>query len=188
MDKNIVQDVLRGNTEKFSLLIDKYYNELFVFVHNQVNDIHETEDILQEIFMKLFAKLNKYNATKSSFRTWMYRVSYHHCMDYHRKKKLYTVSDYNLNLLSSNEDVIANIMKQEDMGYVFTVMSKVLSKKQYSIMMLQFFSPLSTKEIGETLGVSQKTVQNYIGISIKKIRNEMEVRKNGTIQESTYVE
>ena len=178
MDKNIIHNVLKGNTEEFSLLIDKYYNELFVFVHNQVSDIHETEDLLQEIFMKLYTKLNKYNPNKSSFRTWMYRVSYHHCMDYHRKKKVYTVKDYDLTLLSSNEDVIEELLKKEEMSHIFSIMEKVLSKRQYSIIMLHFFSSLSTKEIGETLGISQKTVQNYMLLSINKIKKEVEVQKN----------
>ena len=174
MDNKIIQEVLNGNTEKLSILIDKYYNELFVFVHNQVNNIPTTEDLLQEIFMKIHQKLHKFNPKKASFRTWMYRVSLNHCLDFHRKKKIYTISDFNIDTLASNhEDVLQDMINNDDVKEVITVMSKILSSRQYRVIMLKFFSNLSIDEIANSMNITPKTIRNIVSLSIKKIKDEM---------------
>ncbi len=176
MDNQIIQDILSGNTEKMSILIDKYYNELFVFVHNQVNNISTTEDLLQEIFMKIHQKLNKYNPEKASFRTWIYRVSLNHCLDYHRKKKIYTISDYNLDIIKSNsKDVLQEMITKDDVSQIITVMKRILNNKQYKVLILKFFSDLTIEEIASSMSITPKTIRNIVSLSIKIIKEEMGV-------------
>jgi RNA polymerase sigma-70 factor (ECF subfamily) len=176
VDNKIIQEVLSGNTEQFSILIDQYYNELFVFVHNQVQDINTTEDLLQEIFMKLYQKLNKFNPEKASFRTWMYRVSSNHCLDYHRKRKEDFIPDYKLDLLEDQkQNILSDMIQNEQLQNVLNTMKQILSKKQYNVLILQFFSNLTIEEIALSLDLAPKTIRNIISTSIKKIKDEMEV-------------
>lgn len=179
VDDVIIQQVLAGNTDAFDQLIEKYYNELFVFIHNQVNDVETTRDILQEVFMRLYQKLSKYNPSKASFRTWMYRVTGNYTISYLRKMKFY-IHDYNMDLISSSDNIVHTLIKQEDVREIISLMKDVLSKRHYQMMMLHFFSALDDEEIAHAYGVTKKTVQNTISLSIKKIKEQL----GGTSYES----
>lgn len=172
MDDVIIQQVLAGNTDAFDQLIEKYYNELFVFIHNQVNNVETTRDILQEVFMRLYQKLGKYNPNKASFRTWMYRVAGNYTISYLRKMKYY-IHDYNMDLIPTSDNVLKTLIQQEDVREIVSLMKELLSKRHYQIMMLHFFSPLEDEEIAHAYGITKKTVQNTISLSIKKIKETM---------------
>ena len=172
MDDKIIKHILDGHPDDFGILIDKYYNELFVFVHNQTNDVEMTKDVLQEIFMRLYNNLSKYDSKKASYRTWMYRVSSNYVFSYLKKHKYY-IKNYDFNYVSTEEDVLESCIQEEDVKNVVSLMKKVLNPKHYQIMILHFFSELTIPEIAESLGVAEKTVRNTISLSIKKIRNQI---------------
>ena len=172
MDEKIIAHILDGHPDDFGILVDKYYNELFVFIHNQTNDIEMTKDILQEICMRLYQNLSKYDSRKATYRTWMYRVASNYVFSYLKKQKYY-IKDYDFNFVSANEDIIQQCIQEDDVKQIISVMKKVLNAKHYQMMILHFFSDLSVLEIAETLHVSEKTVRNTISLSIKKTRNQM---------------
>lgn len=60
-DFEIIKQVLEEDKNKYALLIDKYHNELFKYVYNMTNSYSETEDLLQEIFFKIYKSLKKYD-------------------------------------------------------------------------------------------------------------------------------
>ncbi len=172
MDTDIIKRVLEGQTDEFNKLIEKYYNELFVFVFNNVNNIETTKDLLQEIFMRLYSKLTKYNPSKASFRTWMYKVASNYLYSYLRKNK-FIISDTDLTTIKSEEDIIECCFKKDDVSYVLSIMKKVLNQTHFQIVILHFFSDLTVSEIASTMNKAEKTVRNVITLSLQKIRKEI---------------
>ena len=169
MDIDIIKKVLNGDINQFNSLINKYYNELFKYAYNQFEDVEETKDVLQEIFMRLYNNLNKYNPEKASFRTWMYRVATNYCINYRRKLK-FTIKDYDFSRVSSTEDIVENLIQHEQVDLAISIMKKNLSKKQYQIMILYFFSDLAHKDIADVMNLQPKTIRNIVSESVKKIK------------------
>ena len=170
VDYDIIKQILNGDKDLFNQLIDKYYYEIFKFTYNQMNDIEKTKDVVQEIFMRIYKKLNKYNPKKASFRTWIYRIASNYCINYHRDHQ----GDQHLVLdgdrISGSEDILANLIQKEDISYILDLMKKNLSQRNYKILILHFYSDLSQKDISETMNLAPKTVRNIVSESIQKIR------------------
>lgn len=170
VDYNIIKQILNGDKDLFNQLIDKYYYEIFKFTYNQVNDVEKTKDVVQEIFMRIYKKLSKYNPKKASFRTWIYRIANNYCINYHRDHH----KDQHLVLhgerISDSEDILNNLIKKEDVSYILDLMEKNLSQRNYKILILHFYSDLSQTDIGETMNLAPKTVRNIVSESIQKIR------------------
>ena len=156
--------------------MDKYHNEIFSFVYNITNDYQTTEDLLQEIFLKTYRNLNKYNKDKSSFRTWLYRISNNHTINYLHSNAYKTHSN-NLEYLDetnkSKEDIEAQIIKEEQMNNIIKAMKKVLKPKHQQIIALHYFSNLTVKEISDVTNIPEKTIYNAIKSSIEKIKKEV---------------
>lgn len=162
----------------FEQLIMEHYNELFKYVFNQFEQVELTKDITQDIWVKLYEKRQYYNPKKSSFRTWMYRVAHHHCVNVRRSyyKNRPIVAD--LSVLSSDEDILEAMIQHEEVQMILDVMDRVLNKKHKQIMNLHFFGQCSLEEISVITKVAKKTVSNVITISIRKIRDEIGVNQN----------
>ena len=68
---------------------EKIYNDYFPMVYNYVFyrllHRHNAEDIVSTVFMKVFFNLHRYDAEKSSMRTWIMRITERSLIDYYRK-------------------------------------------------------------------------------------------------------
>ena len=84
MDDKLIHDIIFLNKELFSEVMDKHYNEIFCYVHNQIHNMEDAKDITQDIFIKVYHNLKKYNSTKASFRTWIYRIAHNVVINYQK--------------------------------------------------------------------------------------------------------
>lgn len=171
VDYDIIKQVINGDKNAFDALIEKYYNEIFKFVYNQLNDIETAKNVVQEICMRIYVNLKKYNPNKASFRTWMYRVANNYCINYIRDNKKYNAVELDISTISDDTDIIKEIVITDDVSYVMSVMSNNLSKRNCKMLLLHFFSDLTQEEIAESLNLAPKTVRNIISESIGKIRD-----------------
>lgn len=173
-DNERIQNILNGDTNQFSFLMEKYHNEFFSYIYKITVNYETTEDLLQEFFLLSYNKLNKYNESLSSFRTWMYRVLSNFMINHLRKKKLdyYNIeneSDFDY-ITDDVETVEEHIVKDEQMRQIVSVMKDVLNVKQLRIMTLHYFGGLTPREISETTEIPLKTIYKSMKTSIEKIR------------------
>lgn len=158
-------------------VIEQYYDQIFHYIRKQVNDTETAKDLVQEVFMKICKNYHKYDSDKASELTWIYSITYNHLKNYYKKAKYSTMihlSEVEVNRLQSSEDIIDEVLKQEDITYLLTMMNRLLNKKHAKIMNMYFFTEYTRKEISNILNLPQKTIYNTITISIKKLRKEME--------------
>jgi RNA polymerase sigma-70 factor, ECF subfamily len=73
------------NPESFGILMQRYQGPLFHYIRRiaQLSE-EDTEDLLQEVFIKIYQKLNEYNENLK-FSSWAYRIAHNHIIDYFRK-------------------------------------------------------------------------------------------------------
>lgn len=175
-DNDIIKQILSGNKEQYSFLMDKYHNEIFKYVYNIVGNIETTEDLLQEIFLKVYNNLSKYKQSKSAFRTWLYRVSNNHTINYLKSKahrEASSQTEFEEYQQSSSIDIEKEIIEDEQINRVKQTIMKVLKPKHQKIVMLHYFGHLEVNEISEVLDVPTKTIYNALKSSIEKIKKEV---------------
>ncbi len=174
-DIKVINLVLNGKKDHFSILMNKYHNEIFSFVFNMLGNYDDTEDLLQEIFIKVYKNLSKYDNSKSSFRTWLYRISSNHTINYLKSAyyKRKTSSELDTTYLESDIDIEEELIKDQEIRQILKIIKRKLSEKHQKIIILHYFSGLSVKEIGQILNIPEKTIYKAIKSSIEKIKKEV---------------
>lgn len=86
-DYEIVQRCLNGDGQSFRELVSRYKRLIFSVVYNLTKDKEELEDISQEVFIKIYKSLDKYNP-EYKFSTWSVTIARNLCVDLLRKKKV----------------------------------------------------------------------------------------------------
>jgi len=88
-DRLIVRQVLAGDRDRFSLLMERYRERIFALTRRMVNDRAEAEDLTQLTFTEAFEGLARFDQRRK-FRTWLFRIATNNCLDYlksHRRRE-----------------------------------------------------------------------------------------------------
>ena len=174
-DVVVINNVLNGKTDHFGILMNKYHNEIFSFVFNMLGNYDDTEDLIQEIFLKVYNNLNKYDPDKASFRTWLYRIASNQTLNYLKSSyyKRKSSNELDVTYLQDNLDMEEEVIKEKQIKEIILIMKKRLSEKHQKILILHYFSGLTVKEIGLTLSIPEKTIYKALKTSINKIKEEV---------------
>jgi len=80
-------ELSKKNPEAFGILMERYQGPLFHYIR-RISQLpkDDIEDLLQEVFIKIYQKLNEYDEVLK-FSSWAYRITHNHVVDYFRKTK-----------------------------------------------------------------------------------------------------
>lgn len=90
-DYELVKNSINGDNSSFEELISRYKNLVYSVVLRMVSNGEEANDLAQEVFIKMYRNLDKYQP-EFKFSTWLMRIATNHVIDYRRKKKHDTIS------------------------------------------------------------------------------------------------
>ena len=85
-DKELIAAYKLGDRSIFQYLVLKYESRVFNHCMRIVENREESADLTQEVFLKVFRNIDKYEHTYA-FYTWLYRITVNCCIDFLREKK-----------------------------------------------------------------------------------------------------
>ena len=97
-DRALVSRVLGGDRDRFTELVKRYEKRVVNYVYRITHRYEEAHDLAQEIFVKVFVALDRYDS-KYQFSTWLFRIAHNSVSDYN-------VSNRNWDDLSPFEDIL----------------------------------------------------------------------------------
>src|SRR6188508_2118698 len=85
-ERELIQAVLRGETASFEPLVEKYSPRVFATARRYARREDEVEDIVQEVWLKAFQKLNSFRG-EAPFEHWLMRLAVRTCYDFLRSHR-----------------------------------------------------------------------------------------------------
>lgn len=174
-DEDLVRDIVSSNdTLLFEILYDRYakvvYNKCVGFSKSE----DEAEDLTQDIFLKLFVKLNTFKE-KSKFSTWLYAFTYNHCVNYVNrntakkieKKSVDAAKIEDTSYSQEEEDNSINQLKIEKLKEAL----ELVSPEEKMILLLKYQDYLSIKELEGILNIGESAVKMRLKRAKEKLIN-----------------
>jgi len=165
-----------SNTKYFDILYQRHNSKVYGKCLSMLNDENMSKDALQDIFLKVLLNISKFNF-KSKFTTWVYSITYNHCIDVIRKEgKLKTEKD-DFATFSREIDDNDSYAEEELLRIKVHKLELVLDSipaKDKALLLMKYQGGLSIKEICLILNKSESAVK--MGIkrakekSLKKYR------------------
>ncbi len=165
---DIINSVLNGHTDNFEKLIVKYEDKLSKYIKRISNSSKEdVEDILQEVFIKVFLRLNDYDS-RMSFSSWIYRITHNVTISRYRydKSRLHGQS------VEIPEEKLINIasdtFSQEDILAITECTDRLkneienLKIKYREVIVLRYFEDKNYSEISDILKIPKGTVSTLL--------------------------
>lgn len=154
---NLVQ---AGNVSSFSKLVEKHRQHVFSLAMGIVRNQQDAQEISQDAFVKAFKALNQFKE-KSSFSTWLYRISYNTAISHIKKKRLETHSleDKHENMsFTKTNDAYHQLMRDDRKKYLTKALDK-LTAEERSIVHLYYYEEKDMHEIGNIMQLTHVNVR-----------------------------
>lgn len=148
----------------------KHYEPLCKYAFTIVKEPHSCEDIVQETFLRVWEK--KQNLIGSEELTWyMYTAIRNNCLSFIEKKQKTVLGDFNgQEIIDMPGERPSPTTKETDYDTLLKEALTNLPPKCREVFVLSRVSNLTYKQIGDSLGISIKTVENQMGKALKILR------------------
>lgn len=158
--------------EAFNYLYEHYSAVLFGVVKRVVNDDQTSEDILQEVFVKIWNNIAQFNPEKGRIYTWMINIARNAAID-----KLRSKGEIMKSKIRTGEDVVYSTEKgmkteQQTDAIGLRAMVAALKPEYQSIVELAYFNGYTLDEISKSLDVPLGTVKTRMRAAIKILREQ----------------
>lgn len=74
-DNSLAARAARGDLASFRAIVDRYQTPIFRMTYQFVNDYHLAQDLAQEVFVRAFRNLGKFDPQRGNFSTWLYTIA-----------------------------------------------------------------------------------------------------------------
>ncbi len=161
-----------GIENQFENIYKDNYSDLCNTAFQIVYDEKAAEDIVQEVFLKIWNRKNEIQL-HSSMKGYLIRSVINKSIDYLRTHKSLSVKrGVDLSLIRETENADRNINFRELQEIIYDAIGK-LPPKCKAVFVLCRFEKMRYKEISEHMDISVKTVENQMNIALKKLQGEL---------------
>ena len=154
----------------FDQIYKQYWSKLYIYAFNVLKEKEICEDILQEIFIDLWAKRD--NVQITDLNSYLYQSVKYQIFNHFRKSKYKKQLLMKFNLINKQYNVDELYEKKELKAQIKSLISR-LPKQRRMIFQMSRYDGFSNKEISENLNISLQTVKNQISKSLKFIRRSL---------------
>lgn len=174
-DVALVKMVLNGAVFAYRELEKRYRKKLFTYLFHLLGNREETEDILQNVFIKVYNNLASFDVQRK-FSSWIYRIAHNEAVNFLKKKgkkKFISWEDIaaskdKLEMSSGERTPVENWLSKESKKEVQDALNK-LPRKYREILVLRYFLDKSYSDISEILKKPVNTVGTLISRAKKKL-------------------
>jgi len=175
LDTKIISDCKKGKAYAQDKIYDLYSGAMLAICARYSKDIPEAEDILQESFIKIFTKINKYDfSSVSSFSAWMKRVVINTALTHIRDNKKYNIFDD-----LEDETEIYNQKQEQEEAQISISQKEILEliqnlPKGYKVVFnLYVFEKYSHQDIATELDISVNTSKTQLFKARKLLQKQV---------------
>ena len=177
-EKEILLRLIQGDEQAFEKIYRLYSNRLYGRLLKLLKSVPQTEEILQDVFLKVW----EYRASidpEKSFRAFLFKIAENKAYDFFRKAALHKAFETELIALStSNHTMLEELIRDEEKYVLLEKAINNLPPQRQQVFRLCKLERKSYTEAGQLLGISLSTVSDHIVKATKSIRTQLEPYNN----------
>tara|TARA_R100001369_G_scaffold87772_1_gene123564 strand:- start:940 stop:1524 length:585 start_codon:yes stop_codon:yes gene_type:complete len=170
-NQQLAQRLILGDCKAYDYLMNSYYQRLCVYAQSLCNDHNMAEDIVQNVFVKVWDKRKKINPDLS-IKSYLYKSVYNEFINQYRKNKpvIYLEKKY-----FEAIDLVVDIEPEEleSLIKLMNIEIENLPSKCKEIFLMNKKEGLTHTEISEYLNISIKTVEGHITRAFKILTEKL---------------
>lgn len=173
-DEELMQAVCRGDRSAYQTLVKQHLKAISHYAYRLLGNRKDTEDITQEVFLRLWTGAQKWQPEKSRLTTWLHRITHNLCIDYLRKQGRMqtrdTFEDEPADPPHQNEEAAD---ESNDATRLLREALDSLPENQRSALTLCHYQGFSNKEAAAIMNISVKALESSIARAKRSLRERL---------------
>ncbi|GAK02183.1 RNA polymerase sigma-70 factor [Geomicrobium sp. JCM 19037] len=163
-DVDVYVRLRQGDKDALELMYDRYGKLLYSFSYKMTEDQQFSEEIVQEVFIKIWTQKSSYDETKGKFSSWLLTITRNTVID-HLRKKRETASEIATKEMAEDPDpsVEDQVEWNEKRGVVREAIEQ-LKPEQQNVIVLFYYRGLSQQKIADQCDIPLGTVKGVSGL------------------------
>lgn len=168
-DHAILKGIAESNETAFRAIYDKYWETLYRSAFTVIKDQGNAKEVVHDVLLDLWRRRSEVSI--NNLEAYLKRAVRFRVINFVTRKSSPAFFEVFDNFTASPYMADNKILEEDLMALVISWIN-ILPEKRKQIFVKYFFHQLSTLEISQELGISQKTVQNQIGTSLQMLREK----------------
>jgi RNA polymerase sigma-70 factor (ECF subfamily) len=174
-DAELIKRVLAGDKDSFAELVRRHHTKTISLCLSLLGNNAEAEDAAQDAFLKAYKALSSFTG-EAQFTTWLYQITYHHCLDVLRKRTREKLQSWDALVEESGEQIQDLLSSPENMEQSLETKDlvrrvlKALPEDYRNILIIREINGLTYEEISAVLRISMDAVKGRL----KRARADLE--------------
>jgi RNA polymerase sigma-70 factor (ECF subfamily) len=189
-DEQLIGRVAEGDTQAFDAVFERYHNQIYNFIKRQVADRESIEDLVQEIFLRVFKSARNFDVTKK-FSSWLYKIALNEIKRYWKRsaaRQTYSLNDplgdesgdgERIDNLEDERASVAELAEGELFSRDLKTLIDRLPEKQRIVVILKVYQELTFEEIAEICECPLSTVLSRMRYAVTKLRRWLGLDESG---------
>jgi len=181
-DKELVARARKNDISAYDALVRKYQGKIYGLVYSMTGNKEDTEDLVQEIFVKAYSALDRFKGT-ASFYTWIYRIAVNRTINFLKKRKKRTALSLNDMDTGIERDPAYVELSAKNTPFRDATLSEIqeklnkalmtLSEKHRAVVALHDIQGIPHEKVAKMLGCSQGTVRSRLFYARRQLQGEL---------------
>ena len=175
----LVERAQKGDHEAFAELMRRHQRRVFSLIANLTHQPAEVEDIAQEIFLKVYRSLGRFDF-RAAFSTWLYRIVVNECYDHLRRQRAQKSpagKEVQLGEPGDLEDLAApghlpDVARQTELRQLVERLFRRLPARDRLLLALREVEGFSVEEIAAVMKSKENTVKVQLFRARKRLLDE----------------
>ena len=169
-DKQLIRAIRNGDTKSFEKLFEKYYDKYFSFACALLHDTDAAEDVLQNVFLKIWLGRERLDENRSIENYLLVSVR-NEIFDWLRLKyNQVVVHEEDVEKEDVSADIEASLAWAEASDKMDAIIRK-MPPQRHRIFLMSRYSNMSSKAIADSLDLSVRTVERHIYLALKDLKS-----------------
>jgi len=176
-DIQLIARVAHKDSVALQLLYERYERPIYTFAYRIVKDTMLAEEVVQELFLRLWNAAAKYDPTQGKLSSWMFTLTRNIAIDGLRRRQARTaqqvVESEQLNRTADEEADTATAVEASMIGEQVREAMRQLGPDQHQVVELIYFEGYTQQEVSERYNIPLGTVKSRVRLAMKALKSRL---------------
>jgi RNA polymerase sigma-70 factor, ECF subfamily len=182
----IIERAVRGDQASYETLYNTFAPSIYRLCYSLVLNQQDAEDVMQETFVYAFKNLQRYDAQRAAFKTWLYTIAISRCRNLYRRKRpalLDITQLLQLSLPGPQSETPEAVLAERDMQHSVERALGRLSPRLREAIVLRYGHGLMYREMADIMNCPQKTAESRVRLAHEALRGLLQTDQPGLLEE-----
>ncbi len=172
-DVHLLKAIQNGDTHAFEIIYHRMAGKLLQYIHCRIHDKEQSEEMVQEIFVSLWARREEIEI-ETSISSYLYAAAKYRMLNYIRDEQTRNkYAEHFALFMSSQHENTEEFINLTDLKSIIEKHVGQLPPKCQHAFRLSRYSGRTIREIAEEMDISTRTVENYLTQALRHLRQAL---------------